>query len=149
MNEFVSKKLGEVLAFTNVGQQLVEKGGEALIEALGDETVNNYSSNLITQQEKLKSLANEITHQKAAATGQKLMGMAETYIGDQWNNPTELLEWLGFFEGAAIVHWHVIAGASRHTAELGALSQSGIELHDEILRRVRDGLEQIGAQRAQ
>ena len=149
MNEFVSKKLGEVLAFTNVGQQLVDRGGEALVEALGEETVKNYSAHLVAQQEKLKSLANEITHQKATATGQKLMGMAETYIGDQWDNPTELLEWLGFFEGAALVHWHVIAGASRHTAEVGALSQSGIELHDEILRRVRDGLEEIGARRAQ
>ena len=149
MNEFVAKKLGEVLAFTRVGQQLMERGGAALVEALGEEIVKNLEADLGAQRENIEKLANEITQQKAGATGEKLVGMAETYIGDQWDNPAELLEWLGFFGGAALVHWQLVKGAGEVEAELVELADSGINLHRQLLAEVGEAIAKIGRQRAQ
>jgi hypothetical protein len=112
MNDFVAKKLGEVMAFTSMGLELIERGGQALAGALGEKTVNQTRSDLESQLENIKTYASETTLTKAEATGGKLRGMAETYIGDQWDNPAELLEWLGFFEGAALVHWQLVSGAA-------------------------------------
>jgi hypothetical protein len=52
---------------------------------------------------------------KANGTGTKLMKMRDIYIADQWRKPSEIAEWLGFFEGAAYVHWNLVDGAGEST----------------------------------
>jgi hypothetical protein len=39
INEFVAKKIGEVLAFTRVSTDTIEKGKVALTQVLGEETI--------------------------------------------------------------------------------------------------------------
>ena len=148
MNEFTSKKLGEVLAFTNQGLELLDRADAALGQAFDSKILNSLKVDLLDQQEKLKKLANDIMLDKAGKTGDKLRGMAETYIGDEWDNPTELLEWLGFFEGAALVHWQLVLGAVEGEAELSQLAQAGLKLHESMLKEVRSSLHRIGGERA-
>ena len=113
MNEFSAKKIGEGLAFTNVSNKTFEKGYEGFrklfmdvkLDALKKENTECYDE-LLNIAKELK--VEDITLSKALATEEKLLSMRDLYVKDEWDNITELCEWLGFFEGAAIVHWALV-----------------------------------------
>ena len=150
MSEFTEKKLGEVLAFCLVGQETVRKAGSNFSQVIGEEKVKRYSSRLADIAASIGTEATELTRAKSEKTAAKLRSLRGAYIGDEWDNPTEVLEWLGFFEGAAIVHWFLILGSAETTdnLKLGALAHSAIDLHRKSLANVEDHLHQIGGQRA-
>lgn len=140
MNEFAAKKLGEVLAFCNAGIEILKKGSVAVTDF---EQVKNSSSHLSEQAGKIEKLAEkhgvgEITVAKSEKTAEKLLKMAELYIGDEWDNPAELLEWFGFFEGAAIIHWKLVEGVAKQIADQDMinLADSGVSLHTDLLAEV-------------
>lgn len=154
MNEFVGKKLGEVMAFSQLGIELFERGEEALKTVIED--YDRVVSDFGKQSEEIQQLAethgvDEITMAKAEATGSKLRGMMETYIGDEWDNTAELLEWMGFFEGAALVHWKLVEGASTtlESDEMQELAQFGANLHQDLLGRAQEAIMIVGSARAQ
>lgn len=150
MNEFIAKKLGEVLAFSRVGQSLLERGAAGFEQIWEADQLSDIAAKLAEQQQALEQDASDTTLAKADATGAKLTGMAETYIGDQWDNPAELLEWLGFFAGAAVVHWRLVEGAAEQVedTELTKLVHLGVELHAGWLTEVGEKIKQLGAARA-
>lgn len=154
MNEFVGKKLGEVMAFSNIGVELLERGESALKEAMDD--YDEIKMAFGEQATQIKEAAEaggvlETTESKAQATGDKLRGMMETYIGDEWENLAELLEWMGFFEGAAVVHWKLVEGAAGTLGDssLASLAENGATLHHDLLHRTQELISQVGAERAQ
>ncbi len=153
MNEFVGKKLGEVLAFSNLGIELFDRGAEVLEGQFED--FGALKETFLAQAESVKDIAQvggvyEVTEKKAVATEQKLRGMMETYIGDEWSNLAELLEWMGFFEGAAVVHWRLVEGAAEtlDDNELHQLAADGADLHHDLLHRAQAHIKSIGAKRA-
>lgn len=153
MNEFVAKKLGEVLAFSNIGIELFERSETALKEAFSDHT--EIQQTFQEQATNIKQFVEtggvlETTESKAQATGDKLRGMMETYIGEEWDNLAELLEWMGFYEGAAVVHWRVIEGAAENLEDdlLHQFAADGAELHQDLLRRVQEEIKKIGSKRS-
>ncbi len=155
MNEFVAKKLGEVLAFTSVGTDTIERGRAALVEALGADKVQEMEEKNRLHGETVVKVATEAgvidtTLAKAEKTGDKLKAMRDMYVGDQWDNATELLEWSGFFEGAAIVHWGLVKGVaeSLNNEDLLLLSQEAITWHYELLELVETELQAKGADKA-
>lgn len=155
MNEFVARKLGEVLAFSQVGTETVERAKSALSEAFPD--LDSIEGSLRSHAGSVEELAKssdvwDKTSAKAEATGKKLRAMRDLYLAkpEDWDNPSELLEWLGFFEGAALAHWKLVLGAARkleHDA-LATLSEEAVEFHDDILLSVGEGLSDVGAERA-
>lgn len=153
MNEFTAKKSGEVLAFTQVGQQILQKA-KGIETVLGESTVLTIMEQLKTFESELLSVFEDdhldTATTKAEATSIKLHDLAERYIGDEWNNPVEVLEWLGFFEGAAVVHCAVIEGASAKLAlhDLLPLATRMKDFHHEALRGVEAALQQAGSDRA-
>ncbi len=153
MNEFTAKKSGEVLAFTQVGQQILQKA-EGIETVLGESTVMAITQQLKAFESELLAVFKEdhleIAKIKAEATQIKLHDLAERYIGDEWNNPVEVLEWLGFFEGAAVVHCAVIEGAAAKLAlnDLLPLATRMKEFHYETIRWVEAALQQAGSDRA-
>jgi hypothetical protein len=156
MNEFVAKKLGEVLAFNNVGNDTLARGKSALIEALGEEKYMDMEEKNRIHGEAVIKVATEArvidtTLAKAEKTEEKLKKMRDLYVGDQWDNATELFEWGGFFEGAAIVHWNVVKGAAQalNLSDLLILCEEGINWHYEVLEISEGELEQRGADKAQ
>ena len=153
MNEFVAKKLGEVLAFSNIGMELFERSDSTLREAFSD--VDEIKQTFQEQASNIKQFTDtsgvwETTEAKAEATGDKLRGMMETYIGDEWDNLAELLEWLGFMEGAAVVHWRVIEGAgeTQNDELLQQFAADGAEFRHDLLHRVQEETKKVGAKRA-
>ena len=156
MNEFSGKKLGEVGAFAVVGIETLERARPALIsvwdEAIVTEAINHWTS----QREKLGVIAeaegvSEPFAKKVDGTGTKLRQMRDMYIGDEWDNPSEVFEWLGFFLGAAIVHWELVRGIAevKEHAELLTLAQGALEHYHEVFAEVCQALNQVGNKRAQ
>jgi hypothetical protein len=76
--------------------------------------------------------------------------MMELYVGDQWDNPAELLEWLGFFEGAALIHWKLVEGAasSLDETQLKELAQTGTDFHQNLLTTVAKTIRELGGKKA-
>lgn len=156
VNEFVAKKLGEILAFSEVGAETWEKGQEPLASVLGAEVVADVIARTHEHARGIRALTeelgvSEITLKKLEATGKKLREMRELYIGDQWHNPVELLEWSGFFEGAAVVHFALVRGAGEgleHEA-LTELGTEGADFHQQILDKAEGELHSVGQNRSQ
>ena len=153
MNEFVGKKLGEVLAFSNLGIELFDRGEKVLEGAFED--FDALKETFLAQAESVKDVSqvggvSGVTEKKADATEEKLRGMMETYIGDEWDNLAELFEWMGFFEGAAIVHWRLVEGVAEalDDSSLHQLAADGADLHSSLLQRAQDGIKSIGTERA-
>ena len=78
--------------------------------------------------------------------GVKLSRMREEYIQDNWDEPAELLEWLGFFEGGAIVRWGLVRGISEKYAigDLQQLSQHASLFYNQLLQRTMKDLHDFG-----
>jgi len=155
MNEFSAKKIGEGLAFTNVSNKTFEKGYEGFrklfmdvkLDALKKENTECYDE-LLNIAKELK--VEDITLSKALATEEKLLSMRDLYVKDEWDNITELCEWLGFFEGAAVVHFTLIKGIAEsleHKA-LEALADRAIIFHEEILKTSSLSLYNIGKEKS-
>lgn len=100
------RKIGELQAFATVGLELLERSGVVADVAYGD-TLAELRRAL---QEQLSWTTPRADQQKAGKTILKLREMMERYIADEWHNPVELLEWSGFYFGAAAVHWSLVAG---------------------------------------
>jgi hypothetical protein len=152
MNEFVAKKLGEVLAFNRIGTETLEKGRDVLVEALGeDKILDMEEKNRIHAEGVMKIGTDEgvidMILENSEAVEKELRGMRDLYIGTNWNNATEILEWGGFFEGASIVHWAVIRGAAEglNEEELLTFAEEGINWHYEVLEMIEGELSQEGA----
>ena len=155
MNEFVGKKLGEVLAFAVVGKETFEKGKESFSAVFGVDVLNAMIAETTQRQENILALAkengvSEIVQKKLEGTGKKLRDMRDLYVADQWDNPTELLEWSGFFEGAAIVHWALVEGAAEGLNHHGLkeVAAKGKSFHEMVLRNVEGQLNGVGQKKA-
>ena len=139
MDEFSAKKLGEVLAFCRVGQEIIKKG------KLFSEKMENLSSFEVQILDFVKKYnVSEITLPKSEKTSIKLLKMAEMYVGDEWDNPHEVMEWLGFFEGAAIIHWKLIEGVANklNDTEFEIFTQKNIQFHKEFLDEVGEKIKE-------
>ena len=149
MNEFTAKKLGEVLAFSIVGLELAERGGIAFASAIGEKMAAQFCAELKELADNAKQHGNDITTTKAEKTVIKLRSMMEAYIGDEWDNPVELLEWLSFFTGAGSAHWALVHGAavSNNLVELETTARTAKESYHTYLHHVVAALLETGKRR--
>lgn len=154
MNQFTAKKIGEVLAFAQVGAETLNKGEAALRPAMS-ELLNEVMGEFQKQDEVLKAIADtagawDIVDKKVEGTGGKLRQMRDLYIGDEWDNVVELAEWFSFFEGAAIAHWELVRGAAQtlNHEELLAVGTQALVVHNKFFDWVRKTLAENGATRA-
>ena len=156
MNEFAAKKLGEVLAFALVGDETLEKGRSVLSPVLGENELTDILDKNRIHADELKKLAgelgvSEIVNAKFEKTGAKLREMRELYIGGEWENPTEILEWSGFFEGAAFVHWGLVKGVAETLNHelLMTLAEECMNFHHDLLDTISSELQSVGQAKAQ
>jgi hypothetical protein len=155
INEFVAKKIGEVLAFTRVSTDTITKGHTALVQTLGEEVVQDMLDKDRIYGEELLRISTEgggidTTLAKASKTEEKLKMMRDLYVGDQWDNAVELMEWSGFFEGAAIVHFALVRGAGEELENeaLITLSNEALAYHYELLDQSENHLSLVGQDKA-
>jgi hypothetical protein len=155
MNEFTAKKLGEVLAFAEVGAETWNQGKAALVSVFGGEKVDEYVALLYREKDAIRAIADRASvlatvMGKLEKTGEKLRKMRDMYVGDEWDNPTELLEWSGFFEGAAVVHASLLQGAAEEMghAELQSIALQSLNHHKTTLDEATQELFLIGHTKA-
>ena len=137
MSEKLAKKLGEVLAFARCDRETFEKARVALTSAFNDGHQSILDS-FIAEIVQIESFASATTLAQAEKTTEKLRSMRDLYIGEEWDNATEVLEWLGFFEGAAIVHWNLVKSLAEKEGqkEIVDLAATGFANHQKIFERV-------------
>lgn len=155
VNEFSAKKLGEVLAFADVSLDTAKRAENALQEAFGKENFSAMVAKNTGYIETIRKIAEDenvadIVDKKLEGTGQKLLSMRDLYIGDEWNNPTELLEWFGFFLGAAIVHWQLVKGSAEalNHQSLKNLADDALKFHQDLFNEAQIKLNQIGREKS-
>lgn len=155
MNEFVAKKMGEVVAFERIGIETMERTEAAFMTIFGAEQMGAIVER---RQHRIRAVLGaaeeagiaEVTNAKAEKTAQKLTNMRDMYIGDEWENEAEIAEWLGFFEGAAWVHWSLVEGAAeaRGLAALTAVATEAVTEHQNLLNAVSAFLHARGKSKA-
>lgn len=155
MNEKTAKKIGEAYAFAQVLEDTASKVPGVVQELFGD-----YASDIASVTASQKSGLDgalegtdflDVVHQKADKTVTKIATMADTYVGDEWDNPVEVLEWMSFFVGAALVHWQLILGSGKELGheKLTTATQEGVTYYENLLSEIRKTAERIGHERAQ
>jgi hypothetical protein len=151
MNEHDARKIGEVLAFTHVGLDTLQRGGDALEKVFDQELVDmcfDTTEQLLDQLGDIveRSEFSDSILAKAEATENKLVQMRDLYLQDEWDDPTELMEWLGFFEGAAIVHWGLVQGIGERVENTPLRDTAGeaINFHQELLLAILQILKESG-----
>jgi hypothetical protein len=151
MNEFTAKKLGEVLAFTRVEIDTLTRGRDALVQTLGEERLLDIEEKNKLYSESIMKMSTEAgmidtTLTKASATEDKFKKMRDMYVGDQWDNATELMEWSGFFEGATIVHWALVKGCAEgmNDENFMTLAEEAMNWHHELLELSEEELTNTG-----
>lgn len=155
MNNYTAKKIGEVLAFQQIMIETIARGRKALDEAYGSSRVDE----ILVKSEKFEDAieaeaktagVEEAVIAKAEATSGKLRSMQELYIGDEWDNPVELLEWSGFFHGAGVAHASLAKGASEALSleTLKSLSLEIFQFHHNLLHETNSHLEDQGRKKA-
>lgn len=148
IHEFTAKKLGEVVAFSRIGCELAERGGDAFVAALGT-AAGSFQTELQALEAAAIERGSEVTAAKAEKTTVKLRAMMEQYIGDEWDNPVEILEWLSFFTGAGSAHWALLGGVADETgdADLRELAKTGQQQYHQYLHTTIESLQTAGKDR--
>lgn len=154
MNEKTAKKIGEAHAFaqtllnthTKVPTVMQELLGEhaAKIESVAEAQKNDLDAVLKNTEHM------ETVHTKSEKTVTKIATMADTYVGDEWDNPVEVLEWMSFFLGAALIHWQLIHGSAEELGmdDLIEVTKKGVAFYEELLAEIRKTASKIGHERA-
>jgi hypothetical protein len=133
--EFLFKKMGEVVAFEQVGRETVKQSEKLLRGSL----IKNEIGKVLEQSEAREKVMTEMAEKlggletmqgKAEKTGAKLRKLRETYLTDP-DDFADVLEWLGFHEGGALTHWILIEGEALRTDddELKAMAVDGSAGH--------------------
>ncbi len=106
------KKLAEVQAFVSLAPEIRQRGGEALAKQVP--AVSHRLDRLGSRPALLVDEANRaVFGEKVKRTMAKLTTMMDLYVGDEWDNPVEVLEWLSFYAGAGAAHAALVIGAGR------------------------------------
>ena len=158
MNEFTAKKLGEVMAFINVGAEQFLQAQTALASVLGQDFVA-LANETYTEHKKVlnqiaeKSDLKEVILTKADKTGLKLTAMANLYMQkpEDWQDSAEVIEWLGFFEGGAIVHFKFAEAAAEelNLSEAMDFARAGAGWHQDFLVKLEQGISVVAKKRSQ
>ncbi len=155
MTEKTAKKIGEAYAFAQVLSDTFESNIKVMTELFGDHAESILDVTKV-QREELADIADktglsEIVLPKAERTGLKITKMGEMYVGDDWDDVAEVLEWMSFFVGGAIVHWQLIKGSAEEmdNDHFGNVAGVGTEYYATLMQQLRDYAVGVGKERAQ
>jgi hypothetical protein len=155
MTEKTAKKIGEAYAFAQVLLDTFESNIEVMTELFGNHADSILEITRI-QQEELADIASEndmleIVLPKADKTTMKITSMGEMYVGNDWDDVAEVLEWMSFFVGGAIVHWQLITGSANEMNHdhFGNVAGVGTEYYATLMTQLREYSILVGKARAQ
>ena len=92
----------------------------------------------------------EQVQEKSLRTEDKIRKMQNLYLQDKWDDESELLEWMGFFEGAALVHWKLVEGLSQKAEDsyLSRIVNKGLTMHQALLFKISEAIRKLGNHQA-
>lgn len=154
MNEKISKKAGEAHAFAHVLETTFAANEPVMKQVLGS-IAKTVSKTAAQQKTALQAICDEAGTvstllPKSETTSKKITAMGEAYVGDQWGDMAEVLEWMSLFVGGAIVHWQLVVGAGEamgHTS-LTRVATAGVVYYTEMLDQLKETATKIGAERS-
>jgi len=87
---------------------------------------------------------------KVEKTVTKITNMGEMYVGHEWDDAAEVLEWMSFFVGGAIVHWQLIAGAgaAMNDEMLTDAATSGVVYYEALMTQLKQAAIVVGEERS-
>ncbi|MAQ77208.1 hypothetical protein CL684_01655 [Candidatus Campbellbacteria bacterium] len=154
MTEKVAKKVGEAYAFAQVLSETFKNNSEVMSELLG-EHAENIEDITRVQMEELKDIAeesdmDEVVLPKSERTAEKITKMGDMYVGDDWDDAAEVLEWMSFFVGGAIVHWQLITGSAEKmdNDHFQNVTGVGTEYYEALMKQLKVSATKIGEERA-
>lgn len=155
MTEKVAKKIGEAYAFAQVLQDTLSENTAVMQELLGDHA-RSVVDTTTGQKSALGEIATkynmiEIVLPKSERTAVKIKKMADMYVGDDWDDVAEVLEWMSFFVGGAIVHWQLITGSATEMNDesFKSVADMGTEYYNSLMNQLRSYSVVVGTLRAQ
>jgi hypothetical protein len=155
MNEFTSKKLGEVIAFMNIGKETFTKTQAVLEPVLGEGVFADIAEKCSIYEENISKIVDEsgvatITNEQRDETLKELRDMRDEYLEHGWENTSDVLEWHGFYFGACMVHFAVIKGAAEtmNNEGLMMLADEALDAYHSFLDIVAGELQTIGQDKA-
>lgn len=154
MNEKITKKIGEAYAFAQV-LETTYATNEVVVTELLQGASSAVAEATAAQKAALAAICEEvgmtdILLPKVDKTAEKITKMGEMYVGDDWDDAAEVLEWLSFFVGGAIVHWQLIAGAGEamgHT-DLQGTAVKGVVYYEHLMDHLKLSATAIGEARS-
>lgn len=156
MNEKVAKKVGEAHAFSKVFQDLKNQTTEEILLEMVDQNTEEIIEKTNTLMSDLGKISKqfqveEIVTSKSERTVKKIKGMGESYVGDEWDNPVEVLEWLSFLIGGAVIHWRLIEGSAKamKSEKFVTIASFGAEYFTEIFEKITEKAAYTGKKRAE
>jgi hypothetical protein len=152
MNTFISEKLGEVLAFARMGSDTLEKGTKCFLKMMPKKDFERMEMMFKELGMKVAAIAEEggvmeDVGKEADKTGEKVTKMRDTYLKGVWDDESDLLEWMGFYTGASLVHWRLIQGAAKKMKfdDLAQVARQAVGFYDALFVSDEATLEKIGA----
>lgn len=154
MNEKITKKVGEASAFAQVLEATYQANEKVMKELLGKQA-SAVVKTAGSQMTALKSICDEAGTMstlgpKVEKTADKITRMGEMYVGDDWADSAEVLEWMSFFVGGAIVHWQLVTGAAEemgHTA-MNRIAGEGVLYYEGLMEQLKAAATKVGAERS-
>lgn len=147
MKKVLAKKLGEVCAFAKVSLDTYTRGEEALtkvfdadyikeIQQTNEETISQIES--FMQDQDQKNVFEDYTY----SAEQKITAMRKIYLDDKWDETDEVLEWLGFVEGSAAVHWSLVEelAAEEGYKEFDSIAAKMKSYHTQLLQKMAQAI---------
>jgi len=155
MTEKVAKKVGEAYAFGQILADTFADNTDVMTKIFGDRA-SDINATTELQRTSLQKRAkhydkDSVVLTKATKTATKITTMGEMYVGDDWDDPAEVLEWMSFFVGGAIVHWQLLIGSAQAMGdeEFLHIVHTGVEYYTDLLEQLKSYAITIGTQRAE
>jgi len=153
MNEKTTKKIGEAQAFANVLCATYTANSAVMDELFGVHAAT-ITETTTAQAAALQSICadagtTDILEPKVAKTSEKIAKMGDLYVGDEWDDAAEVLEWMSFFVGGAVIHWELIAGAGAalKQTKMHQTATAGVSYYETLLAQLKVAAAAIGETR--
>jgi len=154
MNEKITKKIGEAYAFAQV-LETTFMANEAVMTELLETAAGTVVSTASEQRAALHAICDasemsDVLLPKVEKTAAKISKMGDMYVGDDWDDVAEVLEWMSFFVGGAIVHWQLIAGAGAAMDDemLTDAATSGVVYYESLMDQLKQAATKVGQERS-
>lgn len=104
MNDFTVKKTAEAVAFMQICHEVVKRAGQSFTDNFPElnDVLTNYPYESIS--DCIADDKRQLYEGKLSRTIAKLQQISQLYVGDEWNDPAEVLEVLSLLLGGTVGH---------------------------------------------